>query len=356
MSTNTTAATKNPVTRIDLPHASEEETSRISGYWGGLRSRLGKLLAALVLALAAMAVLGLAGCSANGGAGSAAMTGTAATSSAAGTDGGKVKVVASFYAMADFAQKVGGDHVEVENLVPAGTEPHEWEPSSTDMTTIQSADLLVYNGADMEHWVDDTLTSLGDKAPASVKASDGIQLRGGEEAGESDPHVWLYPLNAKHELENIKDALSKADPDHASDYEANYEKYAAEFDELDKEFSDKLGAAPNKTIVVSHEAFGYLCDAYGLKQVPIAGMDAEGEPDAKTMASIIDQVKAQGIKVIFSEDLVSPKVAQQIADATGATCEVLNPLEGLTDEQLAKGEDYESVMRSNLDELVKALS
>ena len=258
--------------------------------------------------------------------------------------------------MEDFAKKVGGDDIEVTNLVPAGTEPHDWEPAATDVQAIQDADLFVYNGASMEHWVDDTLSSLGDKTPASVKASEGIALRVGEEPGEDDPHVWLNPEKAKAELANIKDALVKVDPDHKADYEANHEKYAAEFDRLDQDFKDKLGAAPNKTIVVSHEAFGYLCDAYGLTQVPITGMDAEGEPDAQTMASIIDQVKSQNIKVIFSEDLVSPKVAKQIADATGATCEVLSPIEGLTDEELAQGEDYVSVMHTNLDELVKALS
>ena len=339
------------VTKMATPHASAQETRRLNGWWEGLDRHGRALMAALAGALALLLALGLAGCGANQG-------GPAATSQAAASAAskGKLKVVTSFYAMEDFTKKVGGDNVEVVNLVPAGTEPHEWEPSATDMQAIQDASLFVYNGADMEHWVDDTLASLGDKAPASVKASDGIELRGGEEPGESDPHVWLNPESAKAELANIRDALVKADPDHKADYEANYKKYAAEFDQLDQDFKEKLSAVSNKTIVVSHEAFGYLCDAYGLTQVPIAGMDAEGEPDAQTMAKIIEQVKAQGIKVIFSEDLVSPKVAQQIADATGATCEVLNPLEGLTDEELAQGEDYVSVMRANLDELVKALS
>lgn len=290
-----------------------------------------------------------------------------------------MKVVTSFYAMAVFATKVGGDHVEVTNLVPAGTEPHDWEPSPTDMATIQDADLLVYNGASMEGWVDDTLESLGDNAPAAVEASHGIELRAGDEHeheheaeeeghdheaegehghehGLYDPHVWLSPKNAKVELSNIRDALVSADPDHKADYDANYEKYAAEFDQLDADYTEKLSAVPNKTIFVSHEAFGYLCDAYGLNQVAITGMDAEGEPDAQTMAAIIDQAKEVGAKVIFSEDLVSPKISQQIADATGAACEVLNPLEGLTQEQLDAGEDYVSVMQANLDELVKALS
>lgn len=339
------------VTKIAAPHASAEETRRLSGWWQGLNRHARGALAALAALLAALLALGLAGCGAKG------PDTAAASEAAAQTDSGaKVKVVTSFYAMEDFAKKVGGDDIEVTNLVPAGTEPHDWEPAATDVQAIQDADLFVYNGASMEHWVDDTLSSLGDKTPASVKASEGIALRVGEEPGEDDPHVWLNPENAKAELANIKDALVKVDPDHKADYEANYEKYAAEFDRLDQDFKDKLGAAPNKTIVVSHEAFGYLCDAYGLTQVPITDMDAEGEPDAQTMASIIDQVKSQNIKVIFSEDLVSPKVAKQIADATGATCEVLSPIEGLTDEELAQGEDYVSVMHTNLDELVKALS
>ena len=355
------------VTYIRTPGASPQTEAALRAEVGqeGPRARraLGGIAVALAAAAALLGALVLAGCSGSAGNG-------ASQAAPAPAEDAKVKVVTSFYAMQDFATKVGGDHVEVTNLVPAGTEPHDWEPSPTDIATIQDADLLVYNGASMEGWVDDTLESMGDQAPTSVKASDGIELRAGDEHeheheaeeghdhdhGTYDPHVWLSPENAKKELENIKNALVEVDPEHKDDYEANYEKYAAEFDQLDQEFAEKLSAAPNKTIVVSHEAFGYLADAYGLTQVAITGMDAEGEPDAQTMAQIIDQVKASGVKYIFSEDLVSPKVAQQIADATGAECVVLNPLEGLTDEQIAAGDDYVSVMESNLDELVKALS
>ena len=309
------------------------------------------------------ASLGLAGLMATP---SLLMTGCSSSqaSQAAATTSGdaKLNVSASFYPMYDFTSKVGGDHVSVTCLVPAGTEPHDWEPSSTDVASITKSDLLVYNGASMEHWIDDVTSAAGDSLK-TCEASKGLTLRTGEvEEGEEqdgpvyDPHVWLAPQNAKAEMANIKDALSEVDPDHASDYENSYVEYAAKFDELDKEFGDKLSAVPNKTIVVSHEAFGYLCDAYGLTQIAITGMDAEGEPDAQTMASIIDQVKATGIKTIFSEELVSPKVAQQIADATGAECKVLNPIEGLEQDEIDAGEDYFSVMRSNLDELVAALS
>ena len=323
--------------------------------------KLNKLFAtAFAAAVAVLCVVGLTACS-NAG------TSTSTSESQPANESQKVQVVASFYPMADFAQKIGGDHVEVENLCPAGTEPHEWEPSPTDIKAIENADVFVYNGADMEGWVDDTLASANLKGNV-VCASDGIELRvadhdhdadeadSHEHAGEHDPHVWLAPENAKKEAENIKDALVKADPANASDYEANYEKWASEFDALDKEFSTQLSQTAGKTIVVSHEAFGYLCDAYGLVQEPITGMDAEGEPDAKTMAEIVQFVRDNNVKVIFSEDLVSPKVAQQIADETGASCEVLNPIEGLEQEDLDAGEDYFSVMRSNLDELVRALN
>ena len=318
-----------------------------------------KLLALAGTLFATLGITALLGCQASA---------PTSTDSAQAPEGqAKVKVVASFYPMADFAQKIGGDHVEVTNLCPAGTEPHEWEPSPTDITSIEESQVFVYNGADMEGWVKDALESVDTQKTQVVEASDGIQLRaadhshdadGDEEAeeGTHDPHVWLNPENAKAEAKNIMDALVAADPDNKADYEANYEKYAQEFDELDAEFSQKLSQTKGKTIVVSHEAFGYLCDRYGLTQMPITGMDAEGEPDAQAMAQVIDFVRQNDVKVIFSEDLVSPKVAEQIANETGASCEVLNPIEGLTDDQLAQGEDYFSVMRSNLDELVSALN
>lgn len=282
---------------------------------------------------------------------------------------GKLSVVTSFYPMYDFTKKIGGDRVDVTNLVPAGTEPHDWEPSTTDIKKLEGADVFVYNGADMEQWVDATLASLSNSHLVTCKASEGVSLRtvGAEHGAEGhaaddkngsadDPHVWLAPENAKAEMANIKDALVKADPDDKDYFEANYQKWAGECDALDQEFKSKLSPLPNKNIVVSHEAFGYLCDAYGLTQTPIEGLDADAEPSAKDLAAITDFVKANNVHVIFSEDLVSPKIAQTIASATGAQVEVLNPVEGLTDEQLAAGDDYFSVMRNNLDKLVKVLS
>ncbi len=215
---------------------------------------------------------------------------------------GSLRVMASFYPMYDFAQKIGGDKVTVTNMVPAGTEPHDWEPSPSDIVALEQADVFVYSGAGMEHWVEDVLASLDNQ------------------------------------------------------YEANYAAWSARCDQLDQAFKDGLSNLAIQDIVVSHEAFGYLCDAYGLNQVGIEGISPDSEPDPARMAQIQDFVTEHQVKVIFSEELVSPKVAQAIADATGARVETLSPLEGLTDEQLTAGEDYFSVMEQSLASLKDALS
>ena len=281
---------------------------------------------------------------------------------------GKLRVLTSFYPMYDFTCKIGGDLVDVTNMVPAGTEPHDWEPSTNDLKNLEKADMFVYNGADMETWADDLLTSKSDSLRV-VMASENVELMttdgkhehahehegADHHHGNFDPHVWLDPENAKTEMETIKDALAEADPANAQTYQANFDKYAAELDALDKEYSDTLSPLPNKTIVVAHEAFGYLCAAYGLEQVGIEGLSPDSEPDPGRMAEVIDFVRANNVRTIFFEELVSPKVAQTIASETGAEAKMLNPYEGLSDEQLAAGADYFSVMRDNLAALTEAL-
>lgn len=292
------------------------------------------------------------------------------------TDSEKLKVMASFYPVYDFAVKIGGEKAEVTNMVPAGTEPHDWEPATRDITNLEQADVFVYSGAGMEHWVEDVLKSLENQKLVTVEASNGVTLREGhgheedhEEAdqeneaaaeeehdhGEYDPHVWLSPLNAKKEMENIKNAFIEADPDNKDYYEANYKTYADKFDELDQSFKDTLSPLPNKVIVVSHEAFGYLCNAYGLTQMGIEGLSPDSEPDPARMAEVIDFVKENNVKTIFFEELVSPKVAEAIAKETGAVTQVLNPMEGLSEEEIKAGGDYFSVMEKNLAALKNAL-
>lgn len=280
------------------------------------------------------------------------------------TNGQKLLVCTSFYPMYDFAKKVGGDDIELVNLVPSGMEPHDWEPSPQDLANLEKADVFIYNGAGMEQWAEKVLASLQNKDLAVVEASQGIPLLEGHheenedhggEAMLNDPHVWLSPMKAKAEMEAIKKVLIQADPAHGESFEANYRKYATEIDVLDQAFKDTLSPLPNKNIIVAHQAFGYLCADYGLNQIPIEGLTADSEPDPARMAEIIDFAKTHEVKVIFFEELVSPKVAEAIASAIGAETAVLNPLEGLNDSQQQEGGDYLSVMRENLQALKAAL-
>lgn len=331
-----------------------------------MKKKLNSTFCALTVTALVSAVM-LSGCSGNT---AAPETGAAAKDTA----GQKLKVMASFYPMYDFAVKIGDDKAEVTNMVPAGMEPHDWEPAAGDIKNLEEADLFAYSGAGMEHWVEDVLASLETQKLVSVEASEGLTLRAGHsheeeehegaeehaeeeehDHGEFDPHVWLSPLNAKKEMENIKNAYVKADPDNKDYYEENYQTYAAKFDKLDQEYKDTLSNLQNKNIVVSHEAFGYLCDAYGLTQMGIKGLSPDSEPDPARMAEIIDFVKTNKVKVIFFEELVSPKVAETIAAETGAQTQVLNPLEGLSDEDIKGGADYFSVMEDNLSQLKAAL-
>ena len=284
------------------------------------------------------------------------------------SDGKKLKVMAGFYPMYDFASKIGGDKAEVTNMVPAGTEPHDWEPAATDIKNLEEADLFIYNGASMEHWVDDVLDSLENKDLKTVEASKGLKLlEGHEEDGEEDetedssetaydPHVWLSPLNAKSEMEQIKDAFVEIDPDNKDYYESNYQTYAKKFNQLDTDYKAQLANVKSRDLITSHEAFGYLCNAYDLNQIGIEGLSPDSEPDAARMDEIIQFAKEHDVKTIFFEELVSPKVSETIADEIGADTAVLNPLEGLTDEEINNGEDYFSVMEENLNTLVKALN
>lgn len=293
--------------------------------------------------------------------------GTQPADTAAGD--GRLRVLTSFYPMYDFACKIGGDCIDVTNMVPSGTEPHDWEPSTNDLKNLEKADVFIYNGADMEPWADDLLVSRSDTLRV-VEASENVELRttDGEHEhahehegadhhhGDFDPHVWLDPENAKIEMEAIRDALCAADPENSTVFQSNYEKYAAELDALDAEFREKLAPLPNRTIVVAHEAFGYLCDAYGLTQVGIEGLSPDSEPDPGRMAEVIDFVREHSISTIFFEELVSPKVAEAIASETGAQAKMLSPLEGLSDEQAAAGADYFSVMHDNLAALMEVLN
>jgi zinc transport system substrate-binding protein len=287
---------------------------------------------------------------------------------------GKVNVVASFYPMYDFTKKIGGDHVNVINLVPTGVEPHEWSPKGRDMQNFSKAQMFVYLGAGFEGWVNDTLGSLPkDSKLAVVEASKGLALIKAEDEmpapsaktdksahsmeGTSnwDPHAWLSPQNAKKMALTIKDNLVQLDAANKADYEANFTKFAAQLDQLDNQYKQALSPLPKKQIVVTHQSFGYLARDYGLTQRPIMGLSPDAEPTSKDLKDINDFIRSNNVKYIFFEALVSDRLAKTLAKDANVETMVLNPVEGLTEEEVKAGDDYISLMGQNLNNLIKAL-
>lgn len=324
------------------------------------------------------------------------------------SEAAKLNVQVSFYPMYEFTKNVAGDLADVHTLVPAGMEPHDWEPTPQDIASIEKADVLVYNGAGMESWMDQVTGSLSNASLIQVEASKGINLlKGGEhdhhhgdseatehdhdhaneanteehahdhedeatteehdhnaeaeeghdhDHGGLDPHVWLSPALAIKEVRNIEAGLAQAAPEHAEQFKQNADAYVAQLESLNQDFKAAVADSKRKDFITQHAAFGYLAQEYGLQQVPIAGLSPEQEPSAAQMASVIDFAKEHQVKTIFFETLVSSKVSETIASEVGAKTAVLNPIEGLTEEEIAAGMDYISVMRQNLEALKLALN
>ncbi len=265
----------------------------------------------------------------------------------------KILVVTTIYPVYDFVSNIAGDRAEIINLVPAGTEPHDFELSTGDMQLLEEADLFIYNGAGMEHFVDKMLNAVSNKELKAVEAAGVVKtLSSGE---KTDPHTWLSVQNAILESEVIKDAFVQIDKEHKEVYERNFEDYKDRLEDLDRTYKEELSGLSGNTIVVAHEAFGYLCAAYGLNQNAVEGLTADSEPDSAKMKEIIDFCRENDIQVIFFEELVSPKVANTIAEEIGAETMVLNPIEGLTVSQEEEGLDYIGLMEENLEALKKAL-
>lgn len=299
-------------------------------------------------------------------------------------ENGKLPVVATVYPAYDIAKQVGGDKVAVSLLVPPGTEPHDWEPTAKDLKAVGKAKVFIYNGAGLEP--SEKLLApdiLKEAKPLELAKSvtvlpiSSIDIDAETEAGHNhdrhsdaahhdedghehhhgtvDPHIWLNPMNVVKEVDAVVAAFSEADPANKDYYEANGKAYKEKLTALDAEYQAFAQTVPNKDLVVTHEAFGYLANRYGFTQLGIMGVAPDAEPTPDRMASIIGFVKAHKVKAIFSEELVNPKLAEAIAKETGAKVYMLNPVEGLTEEQMKAGATYLSIMTDNLNVLKTAL-
>lgn len=270
---------------------------------------------------------------------------------------GAIHVVASFYPLAFFASQVAGANATVTNITPAGAEPHDYEPSARDIAQIEQAQLLILNGGRLESWGQKVQDELAGGRTVTVTAGDGLTTNSLVENGQTttDPHVWLSPPLAKREVARIADALAGVDPAHAASFAANAQALEARLDTLDQEFQTGLSSCAQHDIVTSHAAFGYLADRYHFTQVTITGVSPDEEPTPQKLIDIANLVKAKGIRYIFFESLVSPKLSETIATETGAATLVLDPIEGLGDADLRAGKDYFTQMEMNLANLRLAL-
>lgn len=285
-------------------------------------------------------------------------------------DDNKVKVVTTFYPVYEFTKGVVGNEGDVSILMKAGTEPHDFEPSTKDIKKIQDSDAVVYMDDNMETWIPKVKKSIKSKDVDYIEGTGNMILAAGSESehehdgedkehkhdkhGEEghshafDPHVWLSPYRSITVVENIRDSLSKKYPKKANSFKKNADTYIAKLKQLDADYAKTLGQAKQKSFVTQHAAFGYLALDYGLNQVAINGVSAENEPSAKRIGELSKYVKKYDIKYIYFEENASNKVAKTLANEAGVKAVVLSPLESLTQKEIKNGEDYFTVMRDNL--------
>lgn len=279
------------------------------------------------------------------------------------------RAVASFYPLAWVTERVAGDAWDVENLTSPGQEPHDLDLTIAQTALLAESDLVVLEDG-FQPAVDAAAengeapvvdaASVVDLLPATDdhdhedEHTDEHADEAGEEDhdhGDVDPHFWLDPLLLADVADAVADELARIDPDGATTYADNAAALRGDLEALDGDFTEGLASCERTTTVVSHQAFSYLA-RYGLDFEPIAGLSPDAEPTAADLAHLQEVIDADGVTTVFSERLVSPKMAQTLADDLGVTTAVLDPIEGLSEE--TADEDYLSLMRENLTALEQA--
>lgn len=258
-----------------------------------------------------------------------------------GRDLDGLSLAAGSYPLAWAANEIGGARVDVVNVTPAGTDPHDVELSNRGVERVRAANYVFL---------------LRGFQPALDRAADGAEqarvvdflteASPRREGGETDPHVWLDPVRFAAIVERIGAELERPAP---------AERLAATLRGLDRDYRRGLARCERRELVTSHAAFGYLAERYGLEQIAVTGVSPEAEPAARELEDVVDQVRERGATTIFFEPLVSPRLAETVARETGAQTAVLNPIEGLTEQEARAGATYLSIMRDNLDALREAL-
>lgn len=310
-------------------------------------------------------------------------------------DTNQLTVFTTIYPLEYFTERIGGDLVTTENIVPPGSDAHSPEISTKTMMKVAESDAFIHTGTGIEGFADSVADSLENEDVVIVSASVNIDFissneeaheehgeedthdeHGEDEAhvedeaheeheeeahadhGESDidPHVWLDPKRSVIIAENIKNALVQLQPENKEKFEDNFLTLKSELEKLDTEFNNMVGQSKTNTIIVSHSAYGYWEDAYGLKQIGISGLSPTDEPSQKQLTEVIDLVKENNLQYIFFEPNLTNKVAEVVQNETATKSLTLNNLESITDENVKNNEDYFVIMRKNIEALKQALN
>ncbi|WP_342536091.1 zinc ABC transporter substrate-binding protein [Sporosarcina sp. FSL K6-3508] len=292
----------------------------------------------------------------------------------------KLLIYTTVYPLQYFTERIGGEFVDVQSIYPPGTDEHVFEPTQKDMMSLAKADLFFYVGLGLEGFVQKTEKTLQNEHVQLVSIADDIdpeELEPGhshDHEGHSheheeedhnhdhghdsavDPHVWISPFLSTLLAEKIKDKLSDELPEHADQFQENFDTLYDDLEKLDRQYKTMADEAPNKTFFVSHAAFGYLADTYGLQQLAVSGLDSQNEPSQKQLAALVQEAKEKDIQYILFEQNVSSKLAEVIQKELNAEVLTLHNLSVLTNEDIDNDEDYFSLMEQNLQVLKKALS
>lgn len=318
-----------------------------------------KILALLALAL----VFVLAACS-----NSESKTGSqTAPSSQVTQESDNLQVVASFYPMYEFAEKVGGEVADVSLMIPAGGDVHGYEPSAQDLANLQTADVFVYSNTEMETWVPSVLESIDTENLTVIEADEEIELIETQPSEENhdhseeghthtvDPHTWVDPANAIIQVTQIKEDFIEADPENATTYEDNAASYISELQTLKTDYDTALNEVENTEFITQHAAFGYLANRYGLTQYSLAGVSADTEASPQVMAELVTLIEEHELPVVYYNVNENESLADTVAQEAGVQTAPLHTLESLTDEEIAEGKDYINVMKDNLESLTLSI-
>ncbi len=287
-----------------------------------------------------------------------------------------VKIVTTIFPPFDFARNVAGDKASVKQLLPVGAESHSYEPAPQDIITLQNCDLFIYTGGESDVWIDDILSSLGEKAPKTLKLLDcvdplceeyvdGMQSEHDHDSHdhehddeEYDEHVWTSPKNAVKITERIADAISAIDPENADSYAENSAEYIAKLNAVDKKLTETVASSERKTIVVGDRfPFRYLAEHYGLEYyAAFPGCSSDSDASAATIIFLTEKVKSEQIPAVLYIEFSTHKVADAVADSAKVGIELLHSCHNVTNEQIKSGVDYISLMEQNIEVLKKVLN